>query len=81
MQSGCGRALDRVADRLVALALCDLAEYLELAWRELAKRAVEKHVYSIFVKLGLTRDEDISQRVKAALIYLGQRHPGAPPDA
>jgi DNA-binding NarL/FixJ family response regulator len=39
----------------------------------LSKRAVEKHINSIFLKLDLTRDEDVSRRVKAALIYLSQR--------
>ena len=39
----------------------------------LTVRAVEKHVNAIFSKLGLTRDEDVSRRVKAALIYLAQR--------
>jgi DNA-binding NarL/FixJ family response regulator len=36
----------------------------------LTKRAVEKHINAIFLKLGLTHDEDVSRRVKAALIYL-----------
>jgi hypothetical protein len=31
---------------------------------------VEKHINAIFLKLGLTHDEDVSRRVKAALIYL-----------
>jgi DNA-binding NarL/FixJ family response regulator len=39
----------------------------------LSKRAVEKHINAIFLKLDLTRDEDVSRRVKAALIYLSQR--------
>jgi DNA-binding NarL/FixJ family response regulator len=47
----------------------------------LTKRAVEKHINAIFLKLGLTTAEDLSRRVKAALIYLAQRHPGEPPDA
>jgi DNA-binding NarL/FixJ family response regulator len=38
----------------------------------LSKRAVEKHINAIFLKLDLTRDEDVSRRVKAALIYLSQ---------
>ena len=37
----------------------------------LSKRAVEKHINSIFMKLGLAHAEDVSRRVKAALIYLG----------
>jgi DNA-binding NarL/FixJ family response regulator len=39
----------------------------------LSKRAVEKHINAIFLKLELTHDEDISRRVKAALIYLSQQ--------
>jgi DNA-binding NarL/FixJ family response regulator len=41
----------------------------------LTKRAVEKHINAIFLKLGLSRAEDVSRRVKAALIYLAQRAP------
>jgi DNA-binding NarL/FixJ family response regulator len=41
----------------------------------LTKRAVEKHINAIFLKLGLSRAEDVSRRVKAALIYLSQRPP------
>jgi DNA-binding NarL/FixJ family response regulator len=47
----------------------------------LTKRAVEKHINAIFLKLGLTTAEDVSRRVKAALIYLAQRHQGESPDA
>jgi len=36
----------------------------------LSKRAVEKHINSIFMKLRLSEAEDVSRRVKAALIYL-----------
>jgi len=39
----------------------------------LSKRAVEKHINAIFLKLDLSQDEDVSRRVKAALIYLSQR--------
>ena len=38
----------------------------------LTKRAVEKHVNSIFAKLDLPETEDVSRRVKAALIYLSE---------
>ena len=38
----------------------------------LTKRAVEKHVNSIFSKLGLRETEDVSRRVKATLIYLSE---------
>jgi DNA-binding NarL/FixJ family response regulator len=36
----------------------------------LSKRAVERHINGIFMKLDLGDGEDISRRVKAALIYL-----------
>jgi len=36
----------------------------------LTKRAIEKHINAIFLKLGLHDALDVSRRVKAALIYL-----------
>jgi DNA-binding NarL/FixJ family response regulator len=36
----------------------------------LTKRAVEKHINSIFLKLNLSDSEDISKRVKATLVFL-----------
>lgn len=44
----------------------------------LTKRAIEKHINAIFLKLGLTYSDDaeqISKRVKAALIFLGESEP------
>ncbi len=38
----------------------------------LTKRAVEKHINSIFSKLDLPETQDVSRRVKAALIYLSE---------
>ena len=38
----------------------------------LTKRAVEKHINSIFSKLGLSEAEDASKRVKAALAFLAE---------
>jgi DNA-binding NarL/FixJ family response regulator len=38
----------------------------------LSKRAVEKHINVIFLKLNLAHDADVSRRVKAALIYLSK---------
>jgi DNA-binding NarL/FixJ family response regulator len=38
----------------------------------LTKRAVEKHINAIFLKLGLHDGLDVSRRVKAALIYLAE---------
>jgi DNA-binding NarL/FixJ family response regulator len=36
----------------------------------LTKRSIEKHVNSIFLKLGIGSADDVSKRVKAALIFL-----------
>jgi DNA-binding NarL/FixJ family response regulator len=38
----------------------------------LTKRAVEKHINSIFFKLNLSDAEDVSRRVKAALMFLDE---------
>jgi DNA-binding NarL/FixJ family response regulator len=39
----------------------------------LTKRAVEKHINSIFMKLGLADTDDIAKRVKATLMFLSDR--------
>jgi DNA-binding NarL/FixJ family response regulator len=39
----------------------------------LSERAVEKHINSIFSKLGLSEEPDIHRRVKAVLLFLGER--------
>jgi len=44
----------------------------------LTKRAVEKYINSIFVKLGLADSEDVSKRVKAALVFLTEIELAAP---
>lgn len=44
----------------------------------LTKRAVEKHINAIFLKLGLTDQSDVARRVKAALLYLAEHDDGAP---
>jgi DNA-binding NarL/FixJ family response regulator len=38
----------------------------------LTKRAVEKHINSIFLKLNLAGSEDVSKRVKATLLFLSE---------
>ena len=38
----------------------------------LTKRAVEKHINAIFMKLNLAAPDDVSRRVKAALVYLAR---------
>jgi len=44
----------------------------------LTKRAVEKHINSIFSKLDLPETEDVSRRVKATLIFLAEGDDEAP---
>jgi DNA-binding NarL/FixJ family response regulator len=39
----------------------------------LTKRAVEKHIHSIFMKLNLAYEQDVSKRVKATLLFLADR--------
>jgi DNA-binding NarL/FixJ family response regulator len=39
----------------------------------LTKRGIEKHINSIFAKLGLTTEEDVSRRVTATLMYLADK--------
>src|SRR4051812_10859836 len=44
----------------------------------LTKRAVEKHINAIFLKLNLRDSDDVSRRVKATLIYLTDEGSGPP---
>jgi len=44
----------------------------------LTKRAVEKHINAIFMKLGLADSDDVSKRVKAALMFLADTEPSQP---
>ena len=44
----------------------------------LTKRAVEKHINSIFLKLNLSDAEDVSKRVKATLLFLAEADALAP---
>ncbi len=43
----------------------------------LSERAVEKHINTLFGKLGLTAEPDINRRVKAVLIYLSEQQAAA----
>jgi len=43
----------------------------------LSKRAVEKHINAIFTKLEMPETEDVSRRVKAALLFLADESPTA----
>jgi DNA-binding NarL/FixJ family response regulator len=42
----------------------------------LTDRAVEKHINSMFMKLGLSEETDVHRRVKAVLLYLGESPAG-----
>ncbi|HEX6460804.1 MAG TPA: response regulator transcription factor [Thermoleophilaceae bacterium] len=42
----------------------------------LTKRAVEKHINAIFMKLNLSNPDDVSRRVKATLMFLGAHEDG-----
>jgi DNA-binding NarL/FixJ family response regulator len=46
----------------------------------LTKRAVEKHINAIFMKLGLRESEDASRRVTAALIFLADEDRARSPE-
>jgi len=41
-----------------------------------SERAVEKHTNSIFAKLGLTEEKDVTRRVKAVLLFLSRGQGG-----
>jgi len=43
----------------------------------LSERAVEKHINSLFSKLGLSEEPDVHRRVKAVLLYLSAQQGGA----
>jgi len=57
--------LARIAQGLSNAAIAD-----ELV---VTKRAVERHINAIFLKLGLRDAADVSRRVKAALVYLSSQ--------
>jgi DNA-binding NarL/FixJ family response regulator len=42
----------------------------------LSERAVEKHINSLFAKIGLTDTPDVNRRVKAVLLYLSETGEG-----
>jgi DNA-binding NarL/FixJ family response regulator len=39
----------------------------------ISERAVEKHINSIFAKLGVSEDQDVNRRVKAVLLFLSEQ--------
>ena len=39
----------------------------------LSERAVEKHINSLFSKLGLSEEPDVHRRVKAVLLFLSEQ--------
>jgi DNA-binding NarL/FixJ family response regulator len=76
-RSGLGELTAREREVLGAIAQgksnAAIAETLVLS-----KRAVEKHINAIFLKLGLSGAEDVSKRVKAALVFLAETDPHPP---
>lgn len=73
-----GSPLDRLTDREMDV-LAEIAKgknnpaIAETLY--LSEGAVEKHIGSIFSKLGLTEEERVHRRVRAVLLYLGQWAP------
>jgi DNA-binding NarL/FixJ family response regulator len=61
-----GRELEVLAQMAEGKSNAAIAEALVLS-----KRAVEKHVGAIFLRLGLSDEEVVSRRVTAVLLYLG----------
>jgi DNA-binding NarL/FixJ family response regulator len=61
------RERDVLADIAKGKSNAAIAESLMLS-----KRAVEKHINSIFLKLDLSSAEDVSKRVKATLLFLAE---------
>jgi DNA-binding NarL/FixJ family response regulator len=57
-----GEVLSQIAQGMSNAAIADSLV--------LTKRAVEKHINSIFLKLNLSDAEDVSKRVKATLLFL-----------
>jgi DNA-binding NarL/FixJ family response regulator len=75
-RSPLGRLTDRELEVLAEIATgksnSAIAESLVLT-----KRAVEKHINSIFLKLGLAASDDVSKRVKATLMFLAEQESAA----
>ena len=62
-----GREREVLAEMAKGKSNAAIAETLVLT-----KRAVEKHINSIFLKLSLSYSEDVSKRVKATLLFLAE---------
>jgi DNA-binding NarL/FixJ family response regulator len=84
------RSRERVSDSpLTALTPRELETLAEIAQGKsneaiaeslvLTKRAVEKHINAIFMKLNLVGAPDVSSRVKATLLFLAESDGSVPP--
>jgi DNA-binding NarL/FixJ family response regulator len=62
-----GREREVLAEMAMGKSNAAIADALVLT-----KRAVEKHINSIFLKLNLSYAEDVSKRVKATLLFLAE---------
>jgi DNA-binding NarL/FixJ family response regulator len=78
-RTGRDHALSRLTPREVEI-LASIAEGRSnraiAAALHVTDRAVEKHINSIFSKLGLTDTADVHRRVTCVLMYLADRHDG-----
>ncbi len=80
-----GRAQESPLDRLTPRETEVLAQIAQgknnaavAASLVLSERAVEKHINSLFSKLGLTEEPEVHRRVKAVLLYLADPRVGVP---
>ena len=68
--------LDRLTPRereVLALLAEGRSNAAVAEWMVLSERAVEKHINSIFAKLGLPETRDAHRRVKAVLLFLADQ--------
>jgi DNA-binding NarL/FixJ family response regulator len=68
-----GREREVLAEMAMGKSNAAIADALVLT-----KRAVEKHINSIFLKLNLSYAEDVSKRVKATLLFLAETDARSP---
>jgi len=65
--------LDGGSERRAYLLKERVSDVDQLVALGLSERAVEKHINSVFSKLGLSEEPDVHRRVKAVLLYLADR--------
>jgi DNA-binding NarL/FixJ family response regulator len=65
-----GREREVLAEMATGANNARIAERLSVS-----VRAVERHINSIFAKLGLTEEGEVHRRVRAVLLYLASQGP------